>query len=251
MGIITEIAWCYATWNPWQGCNKTSAGCKFCYMFREMKRYGKHPAYVFRSAKATFNAPLRWARTGKLPPGARIFVCSWSDFWHKDADPWREEAFDIMRQTPQFTYLIPTKRTERIAYHLPHDWGQGWPNVWLGASIENQSYANKRTIELLSVPAAVHFWSAEPLLEAVLVPDLSGLPYKLDWIIVGGESGPEHRPFEVEWARTLRDQARKIGAAFFMKQFGGWPNKQGDIQDFPADLRIREFPSSPQAELWR
>lgn len=256
MGISTEIQWCQATWNPWQGCNKVSPGCKFCYMFREKKRYGKNPAGVVRSAKGTFNAPLRWLRNWQkgvrdehrtLSPGSRIFVCSWSDFWHKDADAWREEAFEIMRQTPQYIYLIPTKRTERIASHLPHDWGQGWPNVWLGASVEKNIYANKRTRELLSVAAAVHFWSAEPLLEAVDIPDTSGLPYKLDWIIVGGESGPQHRLFDIEWARILRDQARQIDAAFFMKQLGGWPDKQGDIQNFPADIQIREFPSSHKA----
>src|SRR3990167_11527130 len=111
MSDKTHINWTEATWNPWHGCIKVSPGCKNCYMYREKNRYGQDPAVVVRSKPATFNAPLKW----KEP--ARVFTCSWSDFFIKQADPWRDEAWDIIYQTPHLTYLILTKRPERIEAH--------------------------------------------------------------------------------------------------------------------------------------
>ena len=141
MGKTTGIAWCNATWNPWQGCDKVSAGCKNCYMYREKKRYGQDPQTVVRSAAHTFNAPLRWARTGEVPDGSRIFVCSWSDFFHKKADAWRAEAWKIIEALPQYTFLIPTKRIGRLSIDVKMP-----DNVWLGASVEDQEMFDKRIV---------------------------------------------------------------------------------------------------------
>jgi protein gp37 len=168
MGEKTNIEWTNATWNPWYGCHKVSAGCKFCYMFRDMPHYGKDPNIVTRS-RSTFDEPLRWAKNGKLAPGSRIFTCSWSDWFIGEADPWRPQAWGIVHDTPQFTYLILTKRPERIAEHLPSDWGAGYPNVWLGVSTENQDAADERIPLLLDTPAAVHFLSCEPLLGPIVL----------------------------------------------------------------------------------
>lgn len=132
MGKHTGIAWAECTWNPWRGCTKISAGCDHCYMYRDQARYGQDPRVVTRS-KTTFRDPFRW----KTPK--RIFTCSWSDFFHGSADPWRDQAWDIIRQTPHHTYLILTKRPGRIPRHLPSDWGDGWPHVWLGVSVESQT----------------------------------------------------------------------------------------------------------------
>ena len=107
MGNKTGIEWCTSTWNPWRGCHKLRAGCKNCYMFREQNQYGHDPNIVVRS-KTTFNDPLKW----KEP--AKVFVNSWSDFFIEEADPWRDEAWDIMRRTPHLTYQILTKRPENI-----------------------------------------------------------------------------------------------------------------------------------------
>ena len=215
--IQSAIEWTNDTWNPWQGCVKISAGCKYCYMYRDKKRYGQNPRLVIRSKPATFNAPLT-----KLK-GPLVFTCSWSDFFIDIADPWRVEAWNIIRQTPHLTYQILTKRPERIANNLPPDWnnGNGWENVWLGVSVEKNEL-NRRCDILGNIPAAVRFVSAEPLLEAVAL-NLTGI----DWVISGGESGvgKKWRPAQSGWFLDIRDQCRAAQVPFFHKQHGGnWKN---------------------------
>lgn len=226
MAKSTGIGWTSATWNPWTGCSKVSPGCARCYMYREKKRYGQDPDVVTRS-KTTFRDPLKW----KEP--SLVFTCSWSDFFHEAADEWRDEAWAIIKATPHLTYQVLTKRPERIAQHLPADWGpRGYSNVWLGVSVENQRWTS-RISELALVVASRKFLSCEPLLGPL---DLSaplddggfgfGIPMieAVDWVIVGGESGADARPMELEWARTIRDQCGKSGVAFFLKQLGGHPD---------------------------
>lgn len=233
MGTDTAIEWCDHTWNPWRGCDKVSEGCRFCYMFRDQLRYGRDPSVVVRAADPTYYAPLR-----KWREPARVFTCSWSDFFHVDADPWRAEAWDIIRQTPHLTYQILTKRHGRIARCLPPDWGAGYPNVWLGVSVEDQKRADERIPVLLQTPARVRFLSCEPLLGPVdlgllgTTPKTWGYGYRavydlLHWVIVGGESGPGHRPIELDWVRNLRDECQANRTAFFFKQFGGLTPKAG------------------------
>lgn len=132
------IEWTDATWNPWRGCDKVSPGCAHCYMFRDQERYGRDPSTVVRAADPTFYAPVRkpsWERQRASAIVARgrhlVFTCSWSDWFHPDADEWRDEAWSIIRDTPASTYQILTKRPERMADHLPDDWGEGYPNVWV------------------------------------------------------------------------------------------------------------------------
>jgi protein gp37 len=244
MGERTGIEWAEATWNPWHGCTKISPGCKFCYMFREKKQYGQNPETVVRS-KTTFNAPLKW----KEPK--TIFTCSWSDFFHEAADVWRAEAWNIIRQTPQHTYLVLTKRIDRVAKESQFSggYGSGKPlvditfpnNVILGVSVESARY--KKRIELLrQVPAKRRFISFEPLIG----PIANWRPFNPDgihWAIVGAESGSiaDARPMELEWARDIRDKCLRAGIPFFMKQIcvNGKPIT---FEDFPEDLRIREMP---------
>lgn len=207
MARISAIEWTEATWNPWHGCTKVSPGCAHCYMYREKKRYGQEPAKVVRS-KTTFDAPLKW----KEPQ--LIFTCSWSDFFIEEADPWRDEAWEIIRSTPQHAYQILTKRPQRIAANLP----QGWPfeNVCLGVSVENPRFYGR--IEMLrKIPAFVRFLSLEPLLAPMPHLPLAGI----SWVIVGGESGPGCRPMKPEWVREIRDQCARAGVPFFFKQWGG------------------------------
>lgn len=217
MGKRTGIGWTEATWNPWRGCTKVSPGCAHCYMFREQRRYGRDPEVVVRS-KTTFADPLKWTEP------QRIFACSWSDWFHEAADAWRDEAWDIIRRTPQHTYQILTKRPERIAAHLP--WGEyddPWPHVWLGVSVENARWLTRARV-LNAIPATVRFISAEPLLGPLhdiarhLGPDV------ISWVIAGGESGPDHRPLNPRWLREIRDACSMMGAAFYLKQLGGWPD---------------------------
>jgi protein gp37 len=258
MADNTKIQWTDHTWNPWHGCIKVSPGCKLCYMYTEKKMYGQDPTKVVRS-KTKFDDPLKW----KEP--AMVFTCSWSDFFIEQADEWRPEAWEIIKRTPHLTYQVLTKRPERIADHLPHDWGTGYKNVWLGVSAENQDYAEERIPRLLSIPAVIRFVSAEPLLGPIDLdtPDSGGLHAtgcggpcdcapKLDWVIVGGESGHGARTMQIQWAESLLDQCATAGVAFFLKQFGAKPEtnnlpiivtkKGGDPQEWPEYLRVRQFP---------
>lgn len=207
MAKSSTIEWTQATWNPWHGCHKVSPGCAHCYMYRDKRRYGQDPSVVVRS-KASFDAPYRW----KSP--RMIFTCSWSDFFVGDADDWRSDAWRVIRNTPQHTYQILTKRPERISEHLP----EGWPfhNVWLGVSVENPRFY-WRIESLKQIPAAVRFLSLEPLLSP-----LAGLPLEgISWVVVGGESGPKCRPMRAEWVREIQRACRKTKVAFFFKQWGG------------------------------
>ncbi len=250
MAENSKIAWTDHTWNPWQGCHKVSPACDNCYMYRDKKRYGQDPGTVIRSSKNTFNLPLK---SKDMKPGDKIFVCSWSDFFIKEADLWRQEAWDIIRRTPQYIYLILTKRPENILSRLPEDWGSGWPNVWLGVTAENQEMADLRIPILLQIPAAVRFVSVEPMLGPVDLTKINyqgslknvqpgvDLPFrvlinsligefddgwdrgkesKLDWVVLGGETGSGARPIEPRWARNVKDQCVEAGVPFFFKSWG-------------------------------
>lgn len=212
MGKDSKIEWTDNTWNPWQGCIKVSQGCKNCYMYRDKKRYGQNPQQIVKSSIATFRKPLTWTEQ------AKVFTCSWSDFFIEQADLWRDEAWGIIKQTPHLTYQILTKRPENIKDRLPDDWGNGWSNVWLGVSVETPQY-EWRIIALEEVPSVIKFVSAEPLLAAL--PDLYSYFPVLNWIITGGESGPNYRPSNMDWFREIRDDCQRYNIAYFHKQHGG------------------------------
>lgn len=235
MSDRTKIQWTDATWNPWHGCHKVSPGCKNCYMFREKKQYGQDPNIVVRS-KTKFTDPLKW----KEP--RLIFTCSWSDWFIEEADEWRDEAWDIIRRTPQHTYQILTKRIERAEGRVPIP---ALPNIWFGVSVEDQKHADERIPKLLRTPTTTRFISAEPLLGPVDLtrlrpvgcsgwidavgkrehrgPSVFGTEVGLDWVIVGGESGTGARPMDIEWARSIVGQCKAAGVACFVKQLGAKP----------------------------
>jgi protein gp37 len=243
MGKTTGISWTDHTHNFWYGCTKISSGCKNCYAERDMKRFGKDFSKLTRSKD--FNAPLRW----KEP--ARVFINSWSDFFHPAVPTyWLDDAWEIIRKTPHLTYQILTKRPQNIEAMLPRDWGQGWPNVWLGVSVENQQTADERIPWLLKTPAAVRFVSVEPMLGPV---DLYGHFHHIDeglghdynpginWVIAGCESGPQRRHAPRIWFRSLLYQCREAGVPFFLKQMQG---DNGEFNKHPElDGRVwDEFP---------
>ena len=245
MARASPIEWTDATWNPWMGCEKVSPGCAHCYMYREQRQYGHDPNAVRRS-KTKFSEPLRWTEP------RLVFTCSWSDWFHPAADAWRAEAWTVIRATPHLTYQILTKRPELIPERLPPDWGRGYPNVWLGVSVENSRFT-WRAETLAAVPAATRFVSAEPLLGSLFVSGGRKRPLDLsaiDWVIVGGESGPGARPMDVAWAREIADACGATGTAFFMKQLGSIVAREAGARDrkgadwaaFPPDLRRREMP---------
>lgn len=245
---LSKIQWTGATWNPWHGCKKVSAGCKFCYMFRDKERYGKKPTDILKS-KTMFNVPLKWTEP------QLIFTCSWSDWFIEDADQWREEAWSVIKNTPQHIYQILTKRPERILENLPSDWGDGYPNVWLGVSVESNN--EKHRIETLSkVPAKIRFISAEPLIGELTLDELSDvLKDNFHWMILGGESGNKtgkylFRESKIEWYKSLITICKITSVKVFVKQLGTHlagelklkDRHGGDINEFEESLQIREFP---------
>lgn len=240
MAKNTGIDWTDHTWNPWQGCRKVSPGCANCYMYRDKKRFGQDPTSVVRSKPTTFNFPL----TLKWKEPAKVFVCSWSDFFIEDADQWRDEAWDIIRKTPHLIYQILTKRPENIADRLPPDWPLS--NVWLGVTAENHEMACNRFYYLLQIPCAVRFASVEPMLGPIDMVEAVGITMlNLDlletgdrgihWVICGGETGPGAREMKQEWAESLKKQSTAAKVPFFMKQM---TNKK----PIPLSLQGREFP---------
>lgn len=204
-------------------------------MYREQTRYGNDPKVVRRS-KTTFAAPLKWADP------AKVFTCSWSDFFIEQADPWRPEAWAIIRQTPHLTYQILTKRPYNILERLPSDWGEGYPNVWLGVSVENEEYTHRIT-ELAAVPAALRFVSYEPALGGVnFIPWLK--KGAIDWLISGGESGADPRPARLDWFRFVREQCVLFGVPYFHKQHGGSAKVEGSYGGHMLDgAEWRQFPT--------
>lgn len=276
--MSTEISWTDETWNPTVGCSRVSPGCDHCYAIRVAQRE-MQPAHVgltirgrstvdprptlpdwtgeVRCLPDRLDTPLRWRKP------RRVFVDSMSDLFHPEVP--REfigQVFGTMCGAEQHTFQVLTKRPQRMA-KLLGDWERvNWtwrrsdglwcgpiagplPNVWLGTSVENQRYADLRIPHLLATPAAVRFLSMEPLLGPVNMLPWLRRGKRVDWVIIGGESGPGARPMELEWAQDIVDVCRQYGVAVFVKQLGtvaGGKHHQ-DIETFPAGLRVREFPA--------
>ena len=237
MSETTIIAWTEHTWNPWRGCTRVSPGCDNCYMFTAQSRYGRDPSVVTRCGTSIWQSPVRWNREAEARGNpAKVFTCSWSDWFHEDADEWRPEAWGVVRRTPWLHYQILTKRPHLIEDRLPADWGKGYPNVWLGVSIESNTQRGRADI-LRVIPAAVRFISYEPALGPLDRCDLTGI----DWVIYGGESGPGYRPEDKQWARDMRDRCRGLGIAFFHKQSAAIRTETGVELDGEI---IREYPQT-------
>ncbi|MEL7656709.1 MAG: DUF5131 family protein [Bacillota bacterium] len=151
----------------------------------------------------------------KIKEPSKIFICSWSDFFHPDADSWRNEAWAIIRQNNQHIYQILTKRPERIKQCLPVDWGNGYPHVWLGVTAETQEMADERIPILLKTKAAIRFVSIEPMLQEI---DITKYLPCLDWVICGCESGSGVRPMHENWVFFLKEQCQTFKVPFFLKQ---------------------------------
>jgi protein gp37 len=239
----TIIAWTDHTFNIAWGCEKVSPGCAHCYADTLSDRYGHH-VWGKGAPRRTFGAkhwaePLAWNKeAGRDGRRHRVFCSSMTDVFLDDPtiDREREKLWELVRRTPHLDWQLLTKRSDRIAGHLPSDWGDGYENVWLGVSVESQDYTHRLT-DLLAVPAVVHFMSGEPLLGDT---DVSRwLAAGLDWVIVGGESGAKFRLMDHDWARHLRDQCRDAGVAFFFKQSSAFFTERGTTLDGEV---IRQFP---------
>lgn len=306
MGENSGIQWTTHTFNPWVGCQRVSPGCTNCYAEAYDKRVGGLPknqrqdpnvpelrwgpkAPRVRTSLANWRKPVAWNAAAKEAGRRdRVFCSSLADVFEDRGDlvKHRLDLFELILKTPELDWLLLTKRPENIARLMPvlNLGAKPWPNVWLGTTVEDQQRADERIPELLKVPAVVRFLSIEPLLEHVelrhlllstgradvgLAPLEAG--QQIDWMIIGGESGSNARPFQLQWARELVEQARDVGASPFVKQMGARPifspgdlavsrwqllsekvvdakhcrfldPHGGEPDEWPEDLRVREFP---------
>ncbi len=220
MAQVSKIEWTECTWNPVTGCDKVSAGCKYCYaevMARRLKAMG-NPRYLngfnITIHWEVLNQPKRW-RKPRI-----IFVNSMSDLFHEDVPrDFIQAAFAVMNDCPQHTFQVLTKRPQRAAELAPDlPWSN---NIWLGTSVENQQTIH-RIHQLRRIPAHIRFLSLEPLLGRINRVPLQGI----HWVIVGGESGPQSRPMDPEWVRVIRDRCLRYSVPFFFKQWGGKNKKK-------------------------
>lgn len=312
MGAKTKIEWCDKTFNPWIGCTKVGLGCDNCYAEadfdkrRHVVKWGAGQAR-HRTSAANWSQPLKWDRHAKLmqgawdkgkaefglndaeliergfikPPRPRVFCSSLADVFDNEVDPqWRVDLFELIRSTPNLSWLLLTKRVGNVTKMLHealrsgrasvdlwawlNDWivnGNPPENVWLGATVVNQTEADRDIPKLLAIPARIRFLSIEPMLGAInleqpcdiaervmcagnwsdmedtdrcLLAHRYGSVKLLDWVIVGGESGPNARPMHPQWARSLRDQCVAAGVAFFYKQYGEFKSVY-DMSDAEID----------------
>jgi protein gp37 len=228
MATNSKIEWTETTWNPVTGCNRISAGCDNCYaltLAKRLKAMGSAkyqadgdpvtsgPGFGLTLHADALKDPYRW-RSGRT-----VFVNSMSDLFHARVPvSFIKDAFSVMADTPQHTYQILTKRSSRLRKVADQ---LDWPsNAWIGVSVENAD-ALFRVNDLRDVPAAVKFLSCEPLIGSLKGLDLT----RIDWVIAGGESGPNYRPVHVEWVREVRDNCESAGVPFFFKQWGGRTSK--------------------------
>jgi protein gp37 len=242
----SHIEWTNHTFNPWWGCMKVSEGCKNCYAEKLDNRYNHYDPHWGPNSprkpmsKEYWKNPYKWDKAAAASGvKAKVFCASMADVFedHSDVRQWRNELFYVILNTPNLVWQLLTKRPENITKLVPALWLNNWPeNVWIGTSVENQQVADERILRLLEVPAKTHFLSCEPLLSNLdiakwLKPivctytDGSGQGYTMkpiDWVICGGESGPNARPMHPDWARSLRDQCAAADVAFFFKQWGEW-----------------------------
>lgn len=259
MSEATSISWTDRTFSPWWGCARVSPACRSCYADALSSRWGhelwrRHgPRRVV--AEATWRNPVRWNREAqRAGRSLKTFCASMCDVFeahpvpevNAELDQARARLWDLIEATPHLRWQLLTKRPENVRGMVP--WKPGsWPDhVWLGTSVETQRWADTRIPLLLDAGATVTFLSAEPLLGEI------HLDKAVDWVIGGGESGRRPRTTELAWFRSLRDQCRAAGVAFWMKQTGTAAARElehrgkGESLDvIPADLHVREFPADP------
>lgn len=225
-------------WNPWHGCHKFSEGCRNCYVYRMDERHGKDSAIVTKTAD--FYLPVRHARNGsyKIPEGSLVGTCFTSDFLVSDADAWRPEAWRMMRTRSDCEFFFLTKRIERLAECLPEDWGNGYSNVLIGCTVENQRAADTRLPIYLSLPMRQRLIACEPLLGKIELEQY--LNPSIESVCVGGESGPMARECQFEWVLDLRRQCIARGVAFTFHQTGANFVMNGKQYQIPRKLQHQQ-----------
>lgn len=228
MAETTGIAWTDHTHNEWVGCSSTAgAGCDHCYAAARATRFGEDFLTPRLTKEHNRNNPYRWnKRAEEASKPEKVFCGSLMDFFDKNVPAeWRAELWEKVWRTTMLDWQILTKRPSNIARMLPPSWDmeEGWPNVWLGTTVEDKKSGLRRMEQLKEVPARVRFLSIEPLLEDLGEIDLTGI----HWVIVGGESGPGFRAMHHDWAGRVLAQCREQSIPAFFKQWGGTSSDAG------------------------
>lgn len=251
MSGSSTIEWTDATWNPVRGCEWASPGCDHCYAKTFAERWIGVPGHAYEQGFALrlvpelLDAPARWSRP------RTVFANSMSDFFQKGVPPaYAEACFEVMRLANWHTYQVLTKRAARMREQVSrmHERLQAMPHVWLGVSVEDRKHGLPRIEQLRQTPAAVRFLSVEPLLEDIGCVDLRGI----DWVIVGGESGPGARPMARDWVLSIQAQCESANAKFFFKQWGGLHKKlagrllDGRVFDGAPARTVAEVPAAKE-----
>ncbi len=257
MAENSNISWTTHTFNPWMGCSKVSAGCAHCYAEALMDtQYGKVQwgpnGTRKRTSAANWKLPLKWNREATGNERPRVFCASIADVFEdrEELDHWRCDLWELIEDTPNLDWLILTKRPENVLRMVSNSWRANWPdNVWIGTSTEDQSTFDSRAQYLRHIPARVKFVSAEPLLADIKMHhDFDGeyvrnwfIPQGINWVIVGGESGPNRRDCGVDSIVNIARQCESSGVPCFVKQDCAMrPGQQGRI---PDDVwAIKQFP---------
>ncbi len=221
-------------WNPWHGCVKCSEGCQHCYMYYLDSFREKNGADIYRT-KAGFRYPLSRDRQGnyKVKSGEMLRVCMTSDFFLEEADPWREEAWDIIRQRPDVKFFLLTKRPQRVADHLPENWGGGWEHVMLSVTCENQCRADERIPILLDLPFKHKGIMCAPFIGPVTIERYLGSG-QIEQVICGGENYDGARPCNYEWVKSLHDECVRCDVTFAFIETGTVFIKDGKRYHIPG-----------------
>ena len=247
------INWTELSWNPITGCTKISEGCKHCYAETMAKRlHAMHQKHYKNEFKLTLHPDTLGDPLKRKKP-AKIFVCSMSDIFHKDVPyEFLKSIYQTMVDAPQHTFQLLTKRIERASDLVPklltdlfgNTLASNLSNVWLGTTVENQN--NIKRLEVLAdIPAQVRFASVEPMLSQITL----GQKYNLDWLIIGCESGDHRRPCDLIWVREIVKECRELGIAPWVKQLNIDGKVIENIEQFPKDLQIREYPNLIKVSL--
>lgn len=225
-----------AEWNPWHGCHKVSAGCQNCYVYRIDARHGRDASVVVRNRD--FDLPVRRTRSGeyKVVSGDTVYTCFSSDFFVADADEWRGDAWKMIKRRSDLCFFMITKRIDRFEKCLPPDWGDGYENVAIACTAENQQMADYRLPIYLSVPIKHKSIVCEPLLSEMDISEYlqNG---QIEQVVAGGESGEEARVCRYEWITSIADQCLKAGVPFSFKQTGAKLMKNGRLYRVPRKLQ--------------
>jgi len=219
----------YANWNPWHGCTKISTGCKYCYVYRQDERYSVAEDSSLCRKTGNFDLPIKKKRDGsyKLSPRAVVYTCFTSDFLLKDADEWREDCWKMIKERDDCLFCFFTKRIDRLRSVLPADWGDGYDNVIIGCSVENQDRADFRLPIFNSLPIKHRLIIVAPMLEKIDLSDY--LDDGIEEVSVGGESGLDARICRYEWVLDIRRQCVEKGIRFVFHQTGAHFVKDGKL----------------------